>query len=512
MSDFFRGALATDCPEFASKFERPETKKIYTLNKPINFPVRKFTPSQEDTYVFRDTETNKWYDIDGKEIEKPENALKVRVLEPSKSKMKIVSLMLLNNIHCKALPEEELEKILQEFGLLPLVMNHRIMKAGKMLTLSEGLEEILDLTLSDTSYIGYKEKKGAAIFYTKRHLCQEYIYNTRYTDAQKKRLNTISEVIIGEIVRGLIGNRDNTHTMKSCYLFSILDHTNNHPNARYHGLTHLFCSRDVRHSLPCINQDFIFIMHSSLLKEFAARMIIGDCDGHPGNVLQYLSADNKIHTVGYDYEAAYSGCYPKAARRRIIRCLSAVSSKYCRVVDNVRSMQLYLDTINRASEDESVYIDVLVESLEKAILVFAKQKILLESQDYIECMFVTAELPSPELNAKELVQLLHKESLSNIQLYANFLYVIATDQWNLDDITSAPLQEDNLLAPQDAQNITKFCQKYHLHTRIQEVLAKHDMMDMLTVPLQQKPPSPVPQQELTALTITESYITCQQEI
>ena len=512
MSDFFRGAMATDCPEFASKFAKPETKKIYTLNKPINFPVRKFTPSQEDTYVFRDTETNKWYDIDGKEIEKPQNALKVRILEPSKSKMKIVSLIRLRRIHREKLPEEELEKILQEFGLLPMVMNHRIMKAGKMATLSERLFKVLDLMLPNTLHVGYKVKKGAAIFYVKYSLGHEYIYNLQYTTEQKMRLNTIVEALAGEIVRGLIGNRDNTHTIKSCYVATILDETNNHPYAIQNGEMHLLYSRNVQHGLPDDYDIRIRINHSSLLQEFAARMIIGDYDGHTGNILQYISVDNKIHTIGYDYEAAYSGRYPTSARRRIIQCLAQVSSEDCRALSDRDLMRLYMSYENRAPEDESLYIDVLVDLLEKAIIMFVEQKILLESQDYVECMFVTAELPSPELNAKELVQLLHKESLSNIQLYANFLYVIATDQWNLDDITSAPLQEDNLLAPQDAQNITKFCQKYHLHTRIQEVLAKHDMMDMLTVPLQQKPPSPVPQQELTALTITESYITCQQEI
>ena len=516
MSDFFRGALATDCPEFASKFAKPETKKIYTLNKPINFPVQKFIPSKEDTYVFKDTETNKWYDIDGKEIEKPQNALKVRVLGKGKSSSQRVLIYELCDIYADNDSEKDIQRILKEKGLLDLIMNRDIGDSPPPQTTKEALYMLFSKTRK-YSIISLKKKNNSAVFYCKKM----WDYNTACTHIlhasekwEKSVINMAVEVIAGEVVRGLIGNRDNTYTMKSDFLIKFNDELKNNKTTAY------LCSRDVKHGLPWRhNEDKTIIISCFVdtlrLKELATRIIIDDCDGHPGNVLQWISADNKIHTVGYDYGYAYSRKFPDTTRSRIISALKQVihkenemfASSQTFLSCDLKIQKLYIER----TEDDSLYIDVLVDLLERSIIMFTKQKILLESQDYIECMFATSKLPSPELKAKELVQFLHKESLFNMQLYANFLYVIATGQWDLEEITSVSIEE-SCFSLQDAENITEFCQKYHLHTRIHEVLTRHDMMDMLTVPLQQKPPSPVPQQELTALTTTDAYVSYHQEI
>ena len=522
MSDFFRGALATDCPEFASKFERPETKKIYTLNKSINFPVQKFTPSKEDTYVFRDTETNKWYDIDGKEIEKPENALKVRILGKGKSSSQQILVNELHKIYESNASEEEIQHILKENGLLDLIMNRDIGDCSAPKTTKEALDMLFSQRTRNTT-ISLKKKNNASIFHHKKiwhyHNNHADILNA-HSAQEKSVVNMATEVIAGEVVRGLIGNRDNTHTMKSHFLIKSTDELKDNETTAY------LCSRDVRHGLPWSQDDFKIMTHlfadTLRVKELATRMIISDYDGHSGNVLQWISTDNTMHTIGYDYGGAYSNSYTHKSYLNQNQSINLIIGALKQVIDGKNSVfALHKTSITgkeeiqlldlKTREAESLYIDVLVDILERSITMFAKQKILLESQDYVECMFATASFPSPALNAEKLVQSLHEQSLSNIQLYANFLYTIATDQWNCAEVQSVTTKERDFSA-QDIQNITKFCQKYHLHTRVHEVLTRHDMMDMLTVPLQQKPPSPVPQQELTALTTTDAYVSYHQEI
>ena len=469
MSDFFRGAMTTDCPEFASKFAKPETKKIYTLNKAVNFPVQKFTPSKEDTYVFRDTETNKWYDIDGKEIEKPANALKVRVLENSDSKIvqfPLDNLRLLYRNHS----EEEIEQELENIDLLSLLMTRNIGDNDPPKTAKEALGLLLQELKQFRYYnekIAFKLKTNADLLYCKRSSEYRTEYNTQYHDWEHIIINLATEVISSDLMRTLTNDHD---TVKCS------------PWVDASSETALLVSRNATHSYSKRHNDKyvspLAIASVELCENLAARMIISDWDGSWRNVLQWFDKHKKMHTVGYDYGNAYWEKYIRTANYYLLSCLVRASDPNYKVIKTPLDLQYLTITEHKMyDQDRSLYIDAMINVLEKAIILCKEQKSLLQSVDYIACIFKAAGIENYQAKAQEHAEYLQEHTMKYIALYIDLLYGMARKTWKSPDLRHLDMPQ--IHTEENIDNLYAFCKEYKLEEKLEAVLTKYNMLDLI---------------------------------